>query len=232
MNGIVIEMEIHTKEIRKKHIKQTGDKIMVAISAIIGKPDAGKEDEAKERMKHRASIMTNNGFKTRVAEGISGPSAGLLAVQGTTENWTQMGEALTKLSSDPEFIEWQTNRRKNPVGHMVRRSGLRSVFGEPKWSDFPVSYYRRYTMPRSNMKKALDIIGEIDAMTNDEWAIAAAVPITGDDMNSFLAAYQFKSFVGMGKCLDEIGMSEKMQDIVARASELGTLQTADVMITV
>ena len=205
---------------------------MVAISAIIAKPDTGKEDEAKKRMKHRASIMSNNGFKTRVAEGISGPSAGLLAVQGTTENWTQMGEALTKLSSDPEFIEWQTNRRKNPVGHMVRRSGLRSVFGEPKWSDFPVSYYRRYTMPRSNMKKALDIIGEIDAMTNDEWAIAAAVPITGDDMNSFLAAYQFKSFVGMGKCLDEIGMSEKMQDIVARASELGTLQTADVMITV
>ena len=205
---------------------------MVAISAIIGKPDVGKEDEAKERMKHRASIMTNNGFKTRVAEGISGPSAGLLAVQATTENWTQMGVALTKLSSDPEFIEWQTNRRKNPVGHMVRRSGLLSVFGEPKWSDFPVSYYRRYTMPRSNMKKALDIIGEIDAMTNDEWAIAAAVPITGDDMNSFLAAYQFKSFVGMGKCLDEIGMSEKMQDIIARASELGTLQTADVMITV
>ena len=205
---------------------------MVAISAIIAKPDTGKEDEAKKRMKHRASIMSNNGFKTRVAEGISGPSAGLLAVQGTTENWTQMGEALTKLSSDPEFIEWQTNRRKNPVGHMVRRSGLRSVFGEPKWSDFPVSYYRRYTMPRSNMKKALDIIGEIDAMTNDEWAIAAAVPITGDDMNSLLAAYQFISFVGMGKCLDEIGMSEKMQDIVSRASELGTLQTADVMITV
>jgi hypothetical protein len=205
---------------------------MVAISAIIAKPDTGKEDEAKKRMKHRASIMSNNGFKTRVAEGISGPSAGLLAVQGTTENWTQMGEALTKLSSDPEFIEWQTNRRKNPVGHMVRRAGMRTVFGEPKWSEFPVSYYRRYTMPRSNMKKALDIIGEIDAMTTDEWAISAAVPITGADMNSFLAAYQFKSFVIMGKCLDEIGMSEKMQDIVSRASELGTLQTADVMITV
>ena len=205
---------------------------MVAISAIIAKPDTGKEDEAKKRMKHRASIMSNNGFKTRVAEGISGPSAGLLAVQGTTENWTQMGEALTKLSSDPEFIEWQINRRKNPVGHMVRRAGMRTVFGEPKWSEFPVSYYRRYTMPRSNMKKALEIIGEIDAMTTDEWAISAAVPITGADMNSFLAAYQFKSFVVMGKCLDEIGMSEKMQDIVARASELGTLQTADVMITV
>ena len=87
-------------------------------------------------------------------------------------------------------------------------------------------------MPRSNLKKALDIIGEIYAMTTDEWAISAAVPITGADMNSFLAAYQFKSFVVMGKCLDEIGMSKKMQDIVARASELGTLQTADVMITV
>ena len=115
---------------------------------------------------------------------------------------------------------------------MVRRLGMRTVFGGPRWSEFPVEYHRRYTMPRSNMKKALDIIGEIDAMTNDEWAIAAAVPITGDNMNSFLAAYQFKSFVGMGKCLDEIGMSEKMQDIIARASELGTLQTADVMITV
>ncbi len=205
---------------------------MVAISVIAGKPDAGKEDEAKERMKQRASIMDNNGFTTRVAEGFSGPSAGLIAVQAATDNWTEMGEALTKLSSDPEFIEWQTNRRKNPIGHMVRRSGLRTVFGEPKWSTFPVSYYRRYTMPRSNLKKALDIIGEIDAMTTDEWAISAAVPITGADMNSFLAAYQFKSFKVMGKCLDEIGMSEKMQDIVARASELGTLQTADVMITV
>lgn len=225
-------METRNIVMKKEHTNQTGEKLMVAISAIIGKPDAGKEDEAKERMKHRASIMTNNGFKTRVAEGVSGPSAGLLAVQATTENWTQMGEALTKLSSDPEFIEWQTNRRKNPVGHMVRRAGMRSVFGEPKWSEFPVSYYRRYTMPRSNMKKALDIIGEIDAMTTEEWAISAAVPITGADMNSFLAAYQFKSFVIMGKCLDEIGMSEEMQDIVARASKLGTLQTADVMITV
>ena len=42
---------------------------MVAISVIIGKPDAGKEDEAKARMKQRASIMNNNGFTTRVAEG-------------------------------------------------------------------------------------------------------------------------------------------------------------------
>ena len=207
---------------------------MTAISVILGKPDAGKEEQAKDRMKHRAQIMSNNGFTTRVAEGFSGPTAGLLAVQATTENWTTMGTALTKMAADPEFIEWQQNRRKNPVGHMVRRTGLRTVYGEPQWAEFPVSYYRRYKMPRSNLKKAIELIGEIDEIETrkDDWTISAAVPITGAEMDMFLAAYQFKSLEVMGQCLDEIGTSEQMQDIVTRASELGNILTADVAITV
>ena len=207
---------------------------MTAISVILAKPDVGKEEQAKERMKHRAKIMSNNGFTTRVAEGFSGPTAGLLAVQATTENWTTMGTALTKMAADPEFIEWQQNRRKNPVGHMVRRTGLRTVYGEPQWAEFPVSYYRRYKMPRSNLKKAIELVGEIDSIETmkDHWTISAAVPITGAEMDMFLAAYQFKSLEVMGQCLDEIGTSEQMQDIVTRASELGNILTADVAITV
>ena len=207
---------------------------MTAISVILAKPDVGKEEQAKERMKHRAKIMSNNGFSTRVAEGFSGPTAGLLAVQAMTEDWTAMGTALTKMAADPEFLEWQQNRRKNPIGHMVRRTGLRTVYGEPQWAEFPVSYYRRYKMPRSNLKKAIELIGEIDSIETmkDHWTISAAVPITGAEMDMFLAAYQFKSLEVMGQCLDEIGTSEQMQDIVTRASELGNILTADVAITV
>ena len=207
---------------------------MTAISVILAKPDVGKEEQAKERMKHRAKIMSNNGFTTRVAEGFSGPTAGHLAVQAMTEDWTAMGTALTKMAADPEFIEWQQNRRKNPIGHMVRRTGLRTVYGEPQWAEFPVSYYRRYKMPRSNLKKAIELIGEIDSIETlkDHWTISAAVPITGAEMDMFLAAYQFKSLEVMGQCLDEIGTSEQMQDIVTRASELGKILTADVAITV
>lgn len=207
---------------------------MTAISVILAKPDVGKEEQAKERMKHRAKIMSNNGFTTRVAEGFSGPTAGHLAVQAMTEDWTAMGTALTKMAADPEFIEWQQNRRKNPIGHMVRRTGLRTVYGEPQWAEFPVSYYRRYKMPRSNLKKAIELIGEIDSIETmkDHWTISAAVPITGAEMDMFLAAYQFKSLEVMGQCLDEIGTSEQMQDIVTRASELGNILTADVAITV
>lgn len=89
-------------------------------------------------------------------------------------------------------------------------------------------------MPRSNLKKAIELISEIDSIKtmSDHWTISAAVPITGGEMDMFLAAYQFKSLEIMGQCLDEIGMSEQMQDIVARASELGDLLTADVTITV
>ena len=207
---------------------------MTAISVILAKPDVGKEEQAKERMKHRAKIMSNNGFTTRVAEGFSGPTAGHLAVQAMTEDWTAMGTALTKMAADPEFIEWQQNRRKNPIGHMVRRAGLRTVYGEPQWAEFPVSYYRRYKMPRSNLKKAIELIGEIDSIETmkEHWTISAAVPITGAEMDMFLAAYQFKSLEVMGQCLDEIGTSEQMQDIVTRASELGNILTADVAITV
>ena len=207
---------------------------MTAISVILAKPDVGKEEQAKERMKHRAKIMSNNGFTTRVAEGFSGPTAGHLAVQAMTEDWTAMGTALTKMATDPEFIEWQQNRRKNPIGHMVRRTGLRTVYGEPQWAEFPVSYYRRYKMPRSNLKKAIELIGEIDSIETmkEHWTISAAVPITGAEMDMFLAAYQFKSLEVMGQCLDEIGTSEQMQDIVTRASELGNILTADVAITV
>ena len=208
--------------------------VMTAISVILAKPDVGKEEQAKERMKHRAKIMSNNGFTTRVAEGFSGPTAGHLAVQAMTEDWTAMGTALTKMAADPEFIEWQQNRRKNPIGHMVRRTGLRTVYGEPQWAEFPVSYYRRYKMPRSNLKKAIELIGEIDSIETmkEHWTISAAVPITGAEMDMFLAAYQFKSLEVMGQCLDEIGTSEQMQDIVTRASELGNILTADVAITV
>ena len=207
---------------------------MTAISVILAKPDVGKEEQAKERMKHRAKIMSNNGFTTRVAEGFSGPIAGHLPVQAMTEDWTAMGTALTKMAADPEFIEWQQNRRKNPIGHMVRRTGLRTVYGEPQWAEFPVSYYRRYKMPRSNLKKAIELIAEIDSIETmkDDWTISAAVPITGAEMDMFLAAYQFKSLEVMGQCLDEIGTSEQMQDIVTRASELGNILTADVAITV
>ena len=207
---------------------------MTAISVILAKPDVGKEEQAKERMKHRAKIMSNNGFTTRVAEGFSGPTAGHLAVQAMTEDWTAMGTALTKMAADPEFIEWQQNRRKNPIGHMVRRTGLRTVYGEPQWAEFPVSYYRRYKMPRSNLKKAIELIGEIDSIETmkEHWTISAAVPITGAEMDMFLAAYQFKSLEVMGQCLDEIGTSEQMQDIVTRASELGNILAADVAITV
>ena len=207
---------------------------MTAISVILAKPDVGKEEQAKESMKHRAKIMSNNGFTTRVAEGFSGPTAGHLAVQAMTEDWTAMGTALTKMAADPEFIEWQQNRRKNPIGHMVRRTGLRTVYGEPQWAEFPISYYRRYKMPRSNLKKAIELVGEIDSIETmkDHWTISAAVPITGAEMDMFLAAYQFKSLEVMGQCLDEIGTSEQMQDIVTRASELGNILTADVAITV
>ena len=207
---------------------------MTAISVILAKPDVGKEEQAKERMKHRAKIRSNKGFTPRVAEGFSGPTAGHLAVQAMTEDWTAMGTALTKMAADPEFIEWQQNRRKNPIGHMVRRTGLRTVYGEPQWAEFPVSYYRRYKMPRSNLKKAIELIGEIDSIETmkDHWTISAAVPITGAEMDMFLAAYQFKSLEVMGQCLDEIGTSEQMQDIVTRASELGNILTADVAITV
>ena len=207
---------------------------MTAISVILAKPDVGKEEQAKERMMHRAKIMSNNGFSTRVAEGFSGPTAGHLAVQAMTEDWTAMGTALTKMAADPEFIEWQQNRRKNPIGHMVRRTGLRTVYGEPQWEEFPVSYYRRYKIPRSNLKKAIELVGEIDSIETmkDHWTISAAVPITGAEMDMFLAAYQFKSLEVMGQCLDEIGTSEQMQDIVTRASELGNILTADVAITV
>ena len=99
---------------------------------------------------------------------------------------------------------------------------------------FPVSCYRRYKMPRSNLKKAIDLIGEIASIKpmSDQWTISAAVPITGAEMDMFLAAYQFRSLEVMGQCLDEIGMSEQMQDIVARAAQLGNLLTADVAITV
>ena len=67
---------------------------------------------------------------------------------------------------------------------------------------------------------------------SDQWTISAAVPITGAKMDMFLAAYQFRSLELMGQCLDEIGMSEQMQDIVARVAQLGNLLTADVAITV
>ena len=57
----------------------------------------------------------------------------------------------------------------------------------------------------------------------------AAVPVLSDNMSSLTVVYGFPDLHVFGEMLDTIGTSEAFQEMLVKASDLGTLQKARVI---
>ena len=89
---------------------------------------------------------------------------------------------------------------------------------------------RYYQMPRHNITAAIELMGEIDALSDDV-NLTAVAPVAHEQMGMIGVVYRFNSMAHAGKAIDEMGMSEAFQNLVNKANTLGTLTSAQMNIT-
>ena len=56
-------------------------------------------------------------------------------------------------------------------------------------------------------------------------------PVIAADMQGFYIAYSGRDITALGKAVDEVGVSKEFQDMLDKASHLGTLDRAWMMAT-
>ena len=100
----------------------------------------------------------------------------------------------------------------------------RTVYGKPR-PDYPVMLQREYNIDRRNLKRALVLLPEIQAL-DSAMPIIGVIPVVSGDMGRLMVGYYAKSLVDLGEAIDRVGMSDAFQAIVVRAAELGTLTKA------
>ncbi len=59
--------------------------------------------------------------------------------------------------------------------------------------------------------------------------MAAVIPVIADDLGRMAVLYYYKTLEELGAAIDQIGMSEEFQKIVAKANTLGTLTKSRVV---
>jgi len=84
---------------------------------------------------------------------------------------------------------------------------------------------REYNIDRRNLKRALVLLPEIQAL-DSAMPIIGVIPVVSGDMGRLMVGYYAKSLVDLGEAIDRVGMSDAFQAIVVRAAELGTLTKA------
>jgi hypothetical protein len=90
---------------------------------------------------------------------------------------------------------------------------------------------REYQIDRRNLKSALAMLPEVQALAPDR-PVIGLVPVVSDDMGRLLVGYYASSLVDLGERIDRVGMSDAFQAIVARAAEFGTLTKARAIVNV
>ena len=113
---------------------------------------------------------------------------------------------------------------------MIGPNMFRTIYGELGTLQEKAHLIRYYQMPRHNIPAAIELMGEIDALSDDV-NLTAVAPIAHEQMGMIAGVYRFNSMAHAGKAIDEVGMSEAFQNLVNKANTLGTLTSAQMNIT-
>ena len=206
---------------------------MSIVAANVLRPFPGKRAAAEERLKQMAAVFERHGAKAKTTSFIAGEHTDCIGLMRSYPDMKTATSTLEKLASDPEAQKIKNLRENDPAGEMiVNRMVGRSIFGEPKWATNPVSMLRRYSISRSDVSKALTILGGVkEIMDKDEVNVRAILPVLSDDMSRISVNYQFKSLEHLGEVMDTSASSTEMQGLIEKANEFSTLEAASVMVT-
>ena len=108
---------------------------------------------------------------------------------------------------------------------MIGPNMFRTVYGDIGSFQEKCHLIRYYQIPRKNLAAAIDLMGEIDALS-DKISLAGVVPVAHQEMGIIMGIYRFSSMADVGMSIDEIGLSEAFQKLVDKANTLGSLTSA------
>ena len=202
---------------------------MTVISMRQITPVIGKTELATSRVRAMAGIVARAGAKVRIGSVVGGEGAGSLHMYAAWENFEALSRGTVKIASDPARQKLLHERELNPGGEMIGPEVYRTVYGDLA-PDYPVVMQREYSVPRENLVDALGLLPDIEKLGKDhDYKLAAVIPVIADDLGRMAVLYYCKTLEELGAAIDQIGMSEEFQKIVAKANTLGTLTKSRVV---
>ena len=203
---------------------------MAVIVTIRVDPITGKSELVGSRLNQASEIWASKGAKTRVAFISMGLNSGQFLFVAAFEDFSSTMTAMESVYMDPAMQELMQQREREPGGKMIGPNMFRTIYGELGTLQEKAHLIRYYQMPRHNIPAAIELMGEIDALSDDV-NLTAVAPVAHEQMGMIAGVYRFNSMAHAGKAIDEVGMSEAFQNLVNKANTLGTLTSAQMNIT-
>jgi len=200
---------------------------MTVISKRVFRPLPGKATLLIERVRRLSEIMTRAGGRMRLTSVAWGDGARDIHLYGVFENIEAGGKTATAVNADPAFVALRTESEKEPASNWEGPEVWRCVYGEPQPS-FPILLQREYEVDRRNLKSALALLPEVQALQGDR-PVLGVVPAISGDMGRLMVVYYATSLIDLGARMDRIGPSEAFQAILVRAAEFGKLTKSRVL---
>ena len=205
---------------------------MSVVAANILRPFNGKRSVAEERLKKLGSVFERYGANVKTTNFVAGQYTECIGLLRSYPDFKTATTALVKVANDPEGQEIRNLRETDPSGEMVvSREVRRTIFGEPKWANNPVSFLRKYAISRADVSKAMPILEGIQKiMDKEEVNMRATIPIFSSEMSGITVAYQLKSLEHLGEVLDTTSANSEMQSLIEEANKFASLESASVMV--
>ena len=203
---------------------------MAVIVTIRVDPITGKSELVGSRLNQASEIWASKEATTRVAFISMGLNAEQFLFVAAFEDFSSTMTAMESVYMDPAMQELMQKREREPGGKMIGPNMFRTIYGELGTLQEKAHLIRYYQMPRHNIPAAIELMGEIDALSDDV-NLTAVAPVAHEQMGMIAGVYRFNSMAHAGKAIDEVGMSEAFQNLVNKANTLGTLTSAQMNIT-
>jgi hypothetical protein len=166
-------------------------------------------------------VMAQKGaINSRLFQNLMGADAGDMGIGFEFENFHAALSAFHEARQDPMLLEVTRKRWEDPAGDISGFNLMRDVY-EPMDITAPVMVVRTYQMSRKHLPEMIDIVKEIDSLSDNK--VTAMVPVQHSQMDRIHGIYHFDSLADAGKYIDEVGLSPRFQELVNKANELGAL---------
>ncbi len=201
---------------------------MAVISKRVFRPLPGKEAIAHARINRMSEVLIRVGGHVRVCIVAWGDNARELHLYGHFPNLEAGAKAFAAMVEDHDGVRLRSEPETDPAADWEGPEVWGVVFGEVR-PDFPVMLQREYRIDRRNLKAALLMLPEVQAIQPDRPIIGVA-PVVSGDMGRLMICYYAKSLVDLGERMDRFGKSNAFQAMTLRATEFGFLTKARAMV--
>ena len=204
------------------------------LSRRISTPFTGKREIATDRLRTAAGIMMRNGALAAWTQQVLGGyySPGTLFLHTAFDSMEHSMTVGQNLMGDPAWAKLMLERELSPSAEVVGPELFRRIAGEDGADDNEASMVREYVLPRENIASAVALLPEAQKMLSGHGVnVTMWAPVIAADLQRFYIVYSGRDITALGKAVDEVGVSKEFQDMLVKASQLGTLDRAWMMTT-